>query len=135
MNLRHRYLVVTIRTLFGALMLFSGVAGFVFDPPAEGVPQPMLALSESLWASGILHLAKAAEAVAGLMLLTGVLPALAVLFLVPVCVGILVINARLAPEFLPVPIVLCLVLAYLVYAYWDHYRPIFRRTDPRTATS
>ena len=43
---------------------------------------------------------KVTEIIAGFMLLVGIFPALATLFLAPDVVGIVIVNARLMPSFL-----------------------------------
>ncbi|MDO8481084.1 MAG: DoxX family membrane protein [Nanoarchaeota archaeon] len=127
MNFRNKYLLVTLRSLFGLLMLFSGVAGLLAGKSMEGVPEPMIPITQALWDSGIFHMIKVTEIVAGLMLLLGFLPALAAIFLAPIAVGVVVFNALLAPAYVPTGLVLCLFEAYLGYAYWDKYKALFQR--------
>lgn len=127
MNLRNRYLIITIRTLLGLVFVFSGVSGFLMGNDVTNIPEPMATITTSLWDSGIFQMIKATEIIAGLMLLFGFLPALAVIFLAPVAVGILIVNVLLAPSFAIVGLILSLLLAYLGYAYWDKYRALFQR--------
>ena len=127
MNMRNRYLLITIRTLLGLLFLFSGVTGLLGGPSAEGIPPAMIAPTQSLWSMGIFQMIKVTETVAGLMLVTGFLPALATIFVAPIAVGIIVFNSRLAPNYLPPGIVVCLFTSYLGYAYWDKYKALFTR--------
>ena len=127
MNMRNRYLLITIRTLLGLLFLFSGVTGLLAGPSAQGVPPPMVPATQSLWSMGIFQMIKCTEIVAGLMFISGFLPALATIFIAPLAVGIIVFNARVAPAYLPTGIVVCLLTAYLGYAYWDKYRALFTR--------
>jgi uncharacterized membrane protein YphA (DoxX/SURF4 family) len=127
MNMRNRYLLITIRTLLGLLFLFSGVTGLLAGPSAQGIPPPMVPATQSLWAMGIFQMIKVTEIVAGLMLISGFLPALATIFIAPLAVGIIVFNARIAPSYLPMGIVVCLFTAYLGYAYWDKYKALFTR--------
>lgn len=127
MNYRHRGLVITIRTLLGLVFVFSGVTGFLAGSSMEGVPPQMVAISQALWSSGIFHMIKITEIIAGLMLLFGFLPALAVLFVAPIAVGIIIVDSLLMPQFVFVGIVVALLTAYLGYAYWDKYRALFQR--------
>ena len=127
MNLRNRYLVVTIRTLLGLIMLLSGVSGLLMGNSTEGVPPQMVGFTQVFWASGIFQMVKVTEIVAGFMLLVGILPALATLFLAPDVVGIVIVNARLIPSFLWIGAVVFLMTAYLGYAYWDKYKQLFTR--------
>lgn len=126
MNFRHRYLLVPIRTLFGLFMLMSGVTGFLAASNGmEGVPPPMVAMTQALWDMGIFQMIKTTEIVAGLMLIVGFRPQLAVVALTPLAVGIVIVNARIAPDFLPTAAVVWLFLGYLIYAHWPHYRTLF----------
>jgi hypothetical protein len=70
---------------------------------------------------------KVTEIVAGFMLLFGIFPALATLFLAPDVVGIVIVNARLMPSFLWIGTAVFALTAYLGYAYWDKYKLIFSR--------
>src|SRR5579863_1079272 len=127
MDFRNRYLVITIRILLGLIMLASGVSGLMMGKSTQGVPPQMLTFTQVFWASGIFQMVKVTEIVAGFMLLVGIFPALATLFLAPDVVGIVVVNARLMPSFLWVGAVVFVLTAYLGYAYWDKYKSILSR--------
>ena len=126
MNLRNRYLVITVRTLLGLIMLLSGISGLMMGNSTQGVPPEMVAFTQVFWASGIFQMVKVTEIVAGFMLLTGFFPALATLFLAPDVVGIVIVNARLMPSFLWIGAIVFVMTAYLGYAYWEKYASIFR---------
>jgi putative oxidoreductase len=127
MNFRNRYLVIAIRILLGLIMLASGISGLLMGNSTKGVPPQMVTFTQVFWASGIFQMVKVTEIVAGFMLLFGILPALATLFLSPDVVGIVVVNARLIPSFLWVGAIVFVLTAYLGYAYWDKYKSIFSR--------
>ena len=127
MNFRNRYLVIAIRILLGLIMLASGISGLLMGNSTKGVPAQMVTFTQVFWASGIFQMVKVTEIVAGFMLLVGILPALATLFLAPDVVGIVVVNARLIPSFLWIGAIVFVLTAYLGYAYWDKYKPIFSR--------
>jgi putative oxidoreductase len=127
MNFRNRYLVIAIRTLLGLIMLASGMSGLLMGNSTKGVPAQMVTFTQVFWASGIFQMVKVTELVAGFMLLVGILPALATLFLAPDVVGIVVVNARLIPSFLWIGAIVFVLTAYLGYAYWDKYKSIFSR--------
>jgi uncharacterized membrane protein YphA (DoxX/SURF4 family) len=127
MNYRNRYLVITIRILLGLVMLASGISGILMGNSTKGVPPQMVNFTQVFWASGIFQMVKVTEIVAGFMLVFGILPALATLFLAPDVVGIVVVNARLIPSFLWIGAIVFVLTAYLGYAYWDKYKPIFSR--------
>lgn len=129
MNFRNKYLSTTIRTLFGLFMLFSGVSGLYmfYTGSMEGVPEAILPTFTEFKNSGILYMIKITETVAGLMLVINFLPALAAIFLAPIAIGIIVFNAMLSPEFVPMGVVVALLDIYLGYLYWDKYKALFRR--------
>ena len=127
MNFRNRKLVITIRTILGLFFIFSGVSGLMAGQAMHGVPAPMVPAMQSLWSMGLFQMIKTTELVAGLMLITGFLPALALLFLAPICVGVLVFNSVVAPQYLASGIVASALTAYLGYAYWDKYKALFVR--------
>ena len=126
MNFRNRYLVIAVRILLGLIMLASGISGLLMGNSTQGVPPKMVAFTQVFWASGIFQMVKV-TIVAGFMLLVGIFPALATLFLAPDVVGIVIGNARLMPSFLWVGAVVFVLTAYLGYAYWDKYKSIFSR--------
>ena len=128
MNFRNRPLVVTIRILLGLIMFLSGISGLLMGNSTQGVPPQMVTFVQVFWASGIFQMVKVTEIVAGFMLVFGILPALATLFLAPDVVGIVIVNARLVPSFLWIGVIVFVLTAYLGYAYWDKYKPLFTRT-------
>ena len=125
MNLRKRPLVLTIRILLGLVMLASGISGLLMGNNTQGVPPEMVSFMQAFWASGIFQMVKVTEIVAGAMLVFGIFPALATLFLAPDVVGIVIVNARLVPSFLWIGGIVFILTAYLGYAYWDKYKSIF----------
>src|SRR3984885_14483090 len=127
MNFRNRYLVIAVRVLLGLIMLASGISGLLMGNSTKGVPPQMVTFTQVFWASGIFQMVKVTEIAAGFMLLFGILPELATLFLAPDVVGIVVVNARLIPSFLWVGAIVFVLTAYLGYAYWDKYKSIFSR--------
>ena len=128
MNFRNRYLVIAIRILLGLIMLASGISGLLMGNSTQGVPEQMVAFTQAFWASGIFQMVKVTEIAAGFMLVFGIFPALATLFLAPDVVGIFIVNARLMPSFLWLGGIVFVLTAYLGYAYWDKYKSIFTRT-------
>ena len=127
MNLRNKYVVITVRMVFGLFMLFSGVAGLLGGSSPKGIEEPMLGVVQVLWKTGLFQMIKVTETVAGLMLVLGLYPALAAIFLAPVAVGIVIFNAMLMPSFVPMGLIVCLFNAYFGYVYWDKYKPLFKR--------
>jgi uncharacterized membrane protein YphA (DoxX/SURF4 family) len=127
-NLRNKYLVVTLRTVFGLLFMLSGVSGLWMGTHGlEGVPPDLLPMNQTLWNIGVFEMIKVTETIAGLMLVTGFLPALAVIFLAPIAVGIVIVNALTFPSAVIVGVVICAIEMYFGYVYWDKYKALFMR--------
>lgn len=127
MNLRNRKLVMVVRILLGLMFLGSGASGLLAGRAMTGVPAPMIAHTQALWDMGIFQMIKTTEIIAGLMLIAGFLPALATIFVSPICVGILVFNLRVAPGYIVSGIVVTVLTAFLGYAYWDKYKALFNK--------
>jgi len=124
-DFRHKYLVVTVRTLFGLSLLTSGLLPLLMDVPTEG-PQNVLDATNTLMATGLFHLIKIGEAVAGVMIVTGLLPALGAVITAPIGIGIIVFSAALGQNVIA-GVAFALMNLYLGYAYWDQYRHLFAR--------
>lgn len=125
MNLRNRKLVVTVRILLGLFILFSGISGFMAGAEMKNIPAPMVPTMSQLWNMGIFQMIKTTEIVVGIMLILGFLPALALLFMAPICIGVIVFNSSVAPQYLVSGMVVSILTAYLGYVYWDKYKAIF----------
>lgn len=128
MNFRHKYAYLAVRLFLGVLFIFSGITGLMAGKEMKGVPEPMVANSQALWAMGIFQMIKITEIVSGLMLIFNFLPALASLFIAPISIGIIVVNSMIAPEYIISGILVCVLNAYLGYYNWDKYKAIFQRT-------
>jgi uncharacterized membrane protein YphA (DoxX/SURF4 family) len=119
--------VVIVRSLLGLLFLFASVT-YWFDlipvPPAEGA---MKVFGDGLEASVyLMPTVKALELVCGAALLLGRFVPLALVLLAPITVNILLVHAFLAPEGVPLAIILVLASAFLALAHREHYRSLFR---------
>lgn len=128
MNFRNRKLVTTVRIILGLFMAMSGVTGLMAAAnDMQSIPVPMIPYMKQLAVMNLFQLVKIAELVAGLMLVFGIFPALAAIFLAPILIGALVFNITLAPAFVITPVILMALTAYLGYAYWDKYKALFER--------
>lgn len=127
-NFRHKYLVIAVRVILGLFFIMSGVGGFygAFNHWA-GVPSDMIWFTTALWNTGIFGLVKGTEIIAGLMLVIGLRPWLAAIFLAPICVGAVTVNAVTGPQYLPAALFVTILTAYLGYAYWDKYQGLFQK--------
>lgn len=129
MNSRNKYLVNTIRTLFGLFMLFSGASGLwmTITGSTEGIPPEMMEVINGIQENGIFYMIKITEIIAGLMLVLNIWPALAAIFIAPIAIGIIVFNAMVAPEYVISGVIVAILDIYLGHVYWDKYKALFTR--------
>lgn len=122
---------LVLRVLLGLLFLAAGVVGlFNLVPPPPDMPEALQAFNAGLMASKyFMPLVKATEIICGLMLVTGMFVPLALVVLAPIVLNIFFVHAFLAPEGLPLAIVIGSVLVYLSFfaePYASVIRPLFR---------
>lgn len=117
--------MIIVRTLVGALFVFSSVTfffGLISPPPLEGA---MKTFSEGLAASGYFFtLLKVTELVCGLLLLSGRFVPLALVILSPIVINILMVHIFLDRSTLPVAIFLVAALIFLAYYHRKAFAPL-----------
>jgi len=119
----------TIRILFGLMLTATGAMGLFMPLPTEAsaqFPQNALDASHALWNMGLFQFIKATELITGLMILFSFLPALAAVITAPIGLGIIVWCYALGLPLIA-GFVFSLLNAYLGYAYWNKYKPLFSR--------
>jgi uncharacterized membrane protein YphA (DoxX/SURF4 family) len=115
--------VIIVRVLMGLLFLFSSVAVLF-----KLAPQPELKGNVKLFMDGIvatgylLTLIKLTELVCAIAFLVGRFVPLATVVLFPVTLNILLFNAFVAPEGLPIAVLVVAGNLFLAYACREHYR-------------
>jgi putative oxidoreductase len=124
-------LTLTVRVLLGLLFVVSGMFGLLNLVPApENLPENMKAFDAGLTASMYFKpLLKATEVVCGLFLLSGFFVPLALVVLAPIVLNIFFVHLFLAPQGLPIAIVMGVFLAYLAFfaaPYARVVRQLFR---------
>ena len=128
MNFRHKYLIIAVRILLGLFFIMSGAGGWYGATHGwAGVPAEMVPNTQVLWVVGIFQLVKTTEIIAGLMLVFNFRPALAAIFLAPICIGATVSNLLTAPQYIWSALFVTVLTAYLGYAYWDKYKQLFTK--------
>ena len=125
MNFRNKYLVITIRSLFGLALIALGIMGLFLQMPTEGLTPAMAAAVQGMSDLGIVKLIAAIELFAGLIIITGFLPAFGALLFAPITVGILVVHIAKEPSTIIPGLIIALLNAYFGYVYWDKYKAIF----------
>jgi uncharacterized membrane protein YphA (DoxX/SURF4 family) len=114
------------RILMGALLLVTGLNGFLHFLPNPPMPPRAQALMTALVESGyFMQLVMVTQVVGGALLLTGVAVPLALVLLAPILVNIVFFHLMLAPEGIVPGLVLCACALVLARAYWPRFRGLF----------
>lgn len=119
------------RYLLGLLFFVFGAAGlFNLLPPPPDMPQDMQTFMSGLLATKYFFpLLKLTETICGLLLLIGVVPALALIILAPVSLNIFLLHAFVTPglQNLIVPLLILTLHGLSAINYASVYRPLFRK--------
>lgn len=120
------------RVLLGLIFFAAGLVGLLnLAPPPQDLPERLMTFNNGLMASGYFFpFLKAVETLCGLLLVIGVFVPLALVILAPVTLNIFLVHAFLAPEGLPLAIVIGALMIYLAFFAEPYSAPIkqlFRR--------
>lgn len=131
-----RKLPLIARILLGLVFFASGLAGLLnLAPPPADLPESLKTFMAGMMATKYFFpLLKGAEAVCGLMLLSGQFVPLALVVLAPIVLNIFLTHLFLAPSGLPVAVLIGVLEVYLAFfasPYKEAIRPIFAR-KPRS---
>jgi len=112
-----------IRVLLGLAFTAAGLAGLLqLAPPPTDLSEPMMKFTEGMAASVyFMPFLKAVETICGLLLLSGLFVPLALVILAPIVIHIFLVHAFMAPEGLPVALILGSMTAYLAF-FAEPYR-------------
>jgi uncharacterized membrane protein YphA (DoxX/SURF4 family) len=121
-------LTTIARCLLGLIFVGSGIAFFLTTPPPlEGA---MADFFKGMAATGyFFYLLKGTEILCGLLLLSGLFVPLALVVLAPIILNIFLVHAFMAPEGLPLAIVVGLLEVYLAFfsaEYGPTIKPLFQ---------
>jgi len=125
-----RALETFARVSLGLIFFVAGLDGFldVLPHPSRPLPERALQFAGALLKSGyFLPMLKGTELVAGLLFLSNRLVPLAVAVIAPVLVNIFAFHLFLAPDGLPLAVILLGLELYLVWTCRSAYRPILGR--------
>ena len=126
--------VLIARVLLGSIFVLFGLNGFLQFLPQPAMPQGAVAFFGALAASGfMLPLLFASQLLGGTLVLIGMVP-LGVVILAPVIVHIVAFHVFLAPEGLPLAIVVAALALFLAWTHRRAYRPLFAMPEvPRAS--
>lgn len=107
-------ITLVLRILMGLMFVGSGISFFfVTPPPMEG---PMGDYFKGMMATGyFFYLLKITEIVCGLFLILGWFVPLALVVLAPIVLNIFLVHAFMAPEGLPLAVIIGVVTVYLSF--------------------
>ena len=124
-----RIAVLGARIVLGTIFFVFGLNGFLHFLPQPAMPDAAVAFFGALAATGyMIPLLFGTQVVGGALLLAGLVP-LALVVLAPVIVDIVLFHVFLAPDGLPLAIVVSLLASFLAWVHRDAYRPLFIRGD------
>ncbi len=118
------------RMLLGLIFFVFGLNGFLNFIPTPEMPENMTTIMNGFMAMGYFFpLLKGTEVLCGLLLLIGAFVPLALIVLAPIILNIFLLHAFVAPDGLPIAIVIGLLEVYLAFfakPYSDIVKQIFR---------
>lgn len=117
-----------ISVLFAMLMINGGLNKFFnYLPVPPDLPIDLVndnaALAEIEW---MMPLTASVELLGGLLILFTKTRALGAIVVFPVVVGIILLHATVAPNELPIALVLAAVLGWMLYEYRDKYLQLIK---------
>lgn len=120
------------RILLGLIFFVFGLIGLLnLIPPPSDLPERLMTFNQGLMASGYFFpFLKVIETICGLLLLAGVFVPLALVVLAPIAINIFLVHAFLAPNGLPIAIVIGALMVYLSFfaePYALAIKPLFHR--------
>jgi uncharacterized membrane protein YphA (DoxX/SURF4 family) len=120
-------LTIGARVLLGLVFFVFGLNGFLHFLPQPPMSGPPAEFAGALIATGYMWpLLKGTEVISGALLLSGRFVPLALTFLAPVVVNIVLFHAFLAPSGLGIPLVVLALEVFLAWSYRSAYRPMLR---------
>lgn len=115
-----------IRILISFLLLFGSLAYFFkFGKQPELSGDMKTVMTGFMATKYLLPLAKSVELICGLSFITGKFMKISSIILVPITLNILLINAFLMPERVPIAVVLFSGNLFMIYSNWDNYKGMF----------
>jgi uncharacterized membrane protein YphA (DoxX/SURF4 family) len=137
MNAIRKKVPVAARILLGLVFTVFGLNGFLHFIPQPPPPAPALSFLMGIMGSGYFFpFLKGTEVIMGLLLLSNRFVPLALTILAPIVLNIVAFHAFLAPEGLPVAIVVLALEAYLAWSYRGVFAAVLHaRNEPTTGAS
>ncbi|MEO5753845.1 MAG: hypothetical protein ABIR38_03980 [Chthoniobacterales bacterium] len=124
--------ILIVRSLLGLAFVVFGLNGFLHfipmgPPPAPDSPAGQFIAAVST--TGYMTVVFVCQFVGGLLLLVNFLPVLGLTILCPVVFNIVLFHATMEPKDMPIALGAAALSLFLIWAYWDHYRHLFRQPN------
>lgn len=121
-------ILFVLALLFGLMFINAGLNKFLnYMPPPEDMPEALMndfqAMMEISW---LLPLIAIAELLGGILIIVPKTRALGALVILPVMVGILLVNTVVETSGFVIAFVLAVILGWIMYENRHKYRPIFQ---------
>lgn len=118
--------LLILRLLLGLVFLVFGLNGFLHFIPNMPMPSAAMSFVGSLAATGyMIDLIFIVQVIGGILLLIGVAVPFALTILAPVIINIFFFHLYLAPEGLPVAIIVSLIEIILAWSRRASFGPLF----------
>jgi uncharacterized membrane protein YphA (DoxX/SURF4 family) len=118
-------LTLSARILLALIFVVFGLNGFMQFLPQPPMPDAAKSFFGGLAATGyMLPLLSTTQVLGGALLLLGMVP-LGLLILAPVIVNIIAFHIFLAPEGLPIALLVAALALFLAWAHREVYAPLF----------
>jgi putative oxidoreductase len=128
-----------LRGLLGLTFLVFGLNKFLHFIPNPPEPPAAMEFFGALFKTGyFLPLLATTEVISGVLLLTGMMVPFALVLLAPIIVNVFMFHLFLAPDGLPVAVVIVALEVVLAWMHRDAYAPLFssnRSEATRTSMS
>lgn len=120
-------IVKIIQIILGLILIVFGANKFIGFMPEPNLPEAASDFMGALIKTGYMfYLIGAVEVITGLMLVFGKWIAFALILLAPVSVNMIFFHLNLAPMGIGPAAAVFILNAFLIYKYWDHYKPLFK---------
>ncbi|MFN3405293.1 MAG: DoxX family membrane protein [Cytophagaceae bacterium] len=118
-----------LSAIFGLLLINGGLNKFFnYMPVPEGLPEGLVRDNEALMEiSWLLPLIGSAEVLGGLFILFPKTRALGMLVVFPVMVGVLLTHIFVAPEGIPMVVIIWAIMFWIIWENRKRYLPLIGR--------
>lgn len=117
--------ITITRVLMGFVFLIFGFDGILHFFPLPPMPEAAVVFMGVLISSKLFYAIKALEILCGLLFLSGYFVPLASALILPILFNIIWFDMMLAPNGLPVGILLIILEGILIWNYWPKFKPLF----------